>query len=140
MRHQPAQRQPRHGDPLRQARRALRSRRHHRCDQPVAQRLMKHDLGHRLIHGDARTGNLLFDDTRWLLGDWDSIANGPRLQDFIPVMTGHRRFGRPYTLWTSFCHAYGIGPALEQHPAASIPDKRSQNPIPGHLHSLRRST
>ncbi|KAB8194305.1 aminotransferase class V-fold PLP-dependent enzyme, partial [Nonomuraea phyllanthi] len=42
---QPAQRQPRHGDPLRQARRTLRSRRHHRCDQPVAQRLMKHDLG-----------------------------------------------------------------------------------------------
>ncbi|GAA1772561.1 aminoglycoside phosphotransferase family protein [Nonomuraea bangladeshensis] len=77
-------------------------------------------LGYGLLHGDAHTGNLFFDGTRWLLGDWDSVAYGPRLQDFIPMMMGHRRFGRPYALWTSFCHAYGIDPELEHHPAARL--------------------
>ncbi|GAA2839007.1 hypothetical protein GCM10020220_029920 [Nonomuraea rubra] len=52
-------------------------------------------LGYGLIHGDAHTGNLFADRTSWLLGDWDSIAYGPRLQDLVPTMMGHRRFGRP---------------------------------------------
>ncbi|MFB4284971.1 phosphotransferase [Nonomuraea sp. MTCD27] len=77
-------------------------------------------LGYGLIHGDAHTGNLFADGTRWLLGDWDSIANGPRLQDLVPTMIGHRRFGRPHTFCTSFCLIYGIDPDVEHHPAAHI--------------------
>ncbi|WP_344494649.1 aminoglycoside phosphotransferase family protein [Nonomuraea monospora] len=77
-------------------------------------------LGYGLIHGDAHTGNLFPDQKRWVLGDWDSIAYGPHLQDFIPTMMGHRRFGRPRDRWTTFCGAYGIDPELERHRAARI--------------------
>ncbi|MGW0805552.1 phosphotransferase enzyme family protein [Nonomuraea sp. NPDC002799] len=77
-------------------------------------------LGYGLIHGDAHTGNLFPDRIRWLLGDWDSIAYGPRLQDLIPTMMGHHRFGRPHARWDAFCHAYGIDPALEHHPASQL--------------------
>lgn len=77
-------------------------------------------LGHGVIHGDAHTGNLFADQDRWLLGDWDSIAYGARLQDLIPTMMGHHRFGRPHARWTSFCRTYGVDPELEHHPAARI--------------------
>ncbi|MFC5833984.1 phosphotransferase enzyme family protein [Nonomuraea insulae] len=77
-------------------------------------------LGYGLIHGDAHTGNLFADQTRWLLGDWDSTSCGPRLQDLIPTMMGHHRFGRPHTRWTGFCRTYGIDPELEHHPAAHL--------------------
>jgi aminoglycoside phosphotransferase (APT) family kinase protein len=75
-------------------------------------------LGHGLLHGDAHTGNLLRDRNRWLLGDWDSVAYGPLLQDLIPMMLGHRRFGQPRTDWINFCEIYGIDPDLEFTPAA----------------------
>ncbi len=44
MRHQPAQTTPGDGHPLRQARRPLRSHRHHRRHQPMASTITKHGL------------------------------------------------------------------------------------------------
>lgn len=90
-----------------------------RCEQVEASYArLDPPLGYGLIHGDAHTGNLFADRSRWVLGDWDSIAHGPHLQDLIPIMMGHRRFGRPRSRWISFCRAYGIDPGLENHPAA----------------------
>ncbi|MGX7827982.1 phosphotransferase [Actinokineospora sp. 24-640] len=63
-------------------------------------------LGTGLIHGDAYPGNLLWDDDRVLLGDWDEAATGPRELDLINTYQG-ARFGRTESQLAAFSKAYG---------------------------------
>jgi aminoglycoside phosphotransferase (APT) family kinase protein len=83
-------------------------------------RRMSNPLGEGLLHGDAHTGNLLRHRDRWLLADWDSAAQGPLLQDLIPMMLDHRRFGRPRSDWIGFCKVYDVDPDLEFTPEAEV--------------------
>jgi aminoglycoside phosphotransferase (APT) family kinase protein len=92
-----------------------------RCHQVERDwRHISNPLGEGLLHGDARTGNLLRDRNRWFLADWDSVAHGSLLQDLIPMMMGHRRFGQPRSKWLSFCQVYGVDPDLEFTRAAKV--------------------
>ncbi|MEV2270482.1 phosphotransferase [Nonomuraea africana] len=77
-------------------------------------------LDHGILHGDAHTGNLFGSCGQWRLGDWDSISYGPYLQDAIPTLIGHHRFGRPRDRWLRFCRAYGLDPEVETTPAAHL--------------------
>jgi Ser/Thr protein kinase RdoA (MazF antagonist) len=77
-------------------------------------------LGTGLIHGDAHTGNLLHSVDRWLLGDWDSVSTGPRLQDLIPTLDGVRHFGAPTSTWDELCRSYGASPDLADHPGTQL--------------------
>lgn len=77
-------------------------------------------LDHGLLHGDLHTGNLFGIPGRWHLGDWDSISYGPHLQDAIPTLIGHHRFGRPRHRWHRFCRTYGLDPDIESTPAARL--------------------
>jgi Ser/Thr protein kinase RdoA (MazF antagonist) len=77
-------------------------------------------LGSGLIHGDAHTGNLLRSSGRWLLGDWDSVSTGPRLQDLIPTLDGVRHFGAPASTWHELCRAYGVPSDLADRPGTQL--------------------
>lgn len=68
------------------------------------------DLGTGLVHGDAHAGNLLHAPGEVLLGDWDSVGQGPRELDLTPTSMWFR-FGRPEAEWRSFCAAYDVDPA-----------------------------
>ncbi|MBB5866697.1 aminoglycoside phosphotransferase [Allocatelliglobosispora scoriae] len=48
-----------------------------------------------LVHGDAHVGNLLRDNTRPVLCDFDPICIGPWQADLVAVAVGEDRFGRP---------------------------------------------
>ncbi|GAA1309669.1 aminoglycoside phosphotransferase family protein [Saccharothrix xinjiangensis] len=65
-------------------------------------------LGSGHLHGDAYPGNLLLDTTngRWLLGDWDETATGPRELDLANTYQGIR-MGRTSAELDRFAHAYG---------------------------------
>lgn len=93
----------------------------HQCDR-IEQALpaLISGLDHGLLHGDAHAGNLFGAPGRWRLGDWDSISYGPHLQDAIPTLIGHHRFGRPRDRWLCFCRAYGLDPDVESTPAARL--------------------
>ncbi|WP_433229264.1 phosphotransferase [Actinomadura formosensis] len=61
-----------------------------------------------LLHGDAWIDNLLrHEDGRVILGDWDSVALGPREWDLIHSYHGERRFGLSPTDVNDFATAYG---------------------------------
>ncbi|MGQ0838118.1 aminoglycoside phosphotransferase family protein [Actinokineospora sp.] len=62
-------------------------------------------LGVGLIHGDAYPGNLLWDGTRVVLGDWDEVAIGPREIDLVNTYQG-ARFGRTAEQLAEFGKAY----------------------------------
>jgi hypothetical protein len=69
-------------------------------------------LGSGLIHGDMYNGNLLWAGDRGgrrhpvVLGDWDSVAIGPREVDLIPTYA-EPRFGVPAVSVDAFARAYG---------------------------------
>ena len=77
-------------------------------------------LSSGLIHGDAHTGNLLHSGDRWLLGDWDSVSTGPRIQDLIPPLEEVRHFGEPASTWHDLCRAYGVSSDLADHPGTQL--------------------
>lgn len=61
-----------------------------------------------LLHGDAWIDNLLrHRDGHVVLGDWDSVAAGPREWDLIHSYHGERRFGLSPTDVNDFAAAYG---------------------------------
>ncbi|MER6808105.1 aminoglycoside phosphotransferase family protein [Spirillospora sp. NPDC000708] len=61
-----------------------------------------------LVHGDAWIDNLLrHQDGHVVLGDWDSVAIGPREWDLIHSYHGQRRFGLSRTDVDTFAAAYG---------------------------------
>lgn len=61
-----------------------------------------------LIHGDAWIDNLLrHKDGHVVLGDWDSVAVGPREWDLIHSYHGQRRFGLISNEVNAFASAYG---------------------------------
>ncbi|WP_433234851.1 phosphotransferase family protein [Actinomadura nitritigenes] len=61
-----------------------------------------------LVHGDAWIDNLLrHQDGHVVLGDWDSVAIGPREWDLIHSYHGQRRFGLSPTDVDTFAAAYG---------------------------------
>jgi hypothetical protein len=62
--------------------------------------------GHGLIHGDARLGNLLWDNDAVVLGDWDSVSLGPRELDLVITYQG-RRYGRSDADLDDFSRIYG---------------------------------
>ena len=66
-------------------------------------------LGTGLVHGDAHVGNLLHSPGGVVLGDWDSVSNGPRELDLLPTSMW-RRYGRPSAEWDKFCAAYEVNP------------------------------
>ncbi|GAA0953615.1 hypothetical protein GCM10009560_76640 [Nonomuraea longicatena] len=78
------------------------------------------DLAQGLIHGDAHVGNLFGAPGGWRLGDWDSVGFGPLVQDAVPAMMGHHRFGRPRDRWLRFCRGYGLDPEIETTAAARL--------------------
>lgn len=63
-------------------------------------------LGAGLIHGDARLGNLLWDQEVVVLGDWDSVSIGPRELDLVVTYQG-TRYGRSEADLDDFSRAYG---------------------------------
>ena len=70
--------------------------------------LLDFPLGVGLIHGDLYAGNLLHSKTPpgVILGDWDSVAIGPREIDLIPTF-GAARFGAPSSRLDGFASGYG---------------------------------
>lgn len=61
-----------------------------------------------LVHGDAWIDNLLrHQDGHVVLGDWDSVAIGPREWDLIHSHHGQHRFGLSRTDVDAFAAAYG---------------------------------
>lgn len=42
------------------------------------------------------------------------------MQDLVPTILGHRRFGRPRAAWERLCAAYGVTADLEDHPAVRL--------------------
>ncbi|MFD0690973.1 phosphotransferase enzyme family protein [Actinomadura fibrosa] len=61
-----------------------------------------------LVHGDAWIENLLrHRDGHVVLGDWDSVAIGPREWDLIHNYHGQRRFGLSPSDVDAFATAYG---------------------------------
>jgi len=62
-------------------------------------------LGSGLIHGDARLGNLLWDQDAVVLGDWDSVSIGPREFDLVITYQG-TRYGRSAADLDAFTQAY----------------------------------
>jgi Ser/Thr protein kinase RdoA (MazF antagonist) len=104
--------------PVTPAQRAWLLRRYDRVERTLP--ALTAGLVHGLIHGDAHTGNLLGVRGGWRLGDWDSVGFGPLVQDAIPTMMGHRRFGRSRDRWLRFCGAYGLDPAVEDTAAAGV--------------------
>jgi hypothetical protein len=66
-------------------------------------------LGTGLIHGDAHADNLLHTPRGVVLGDWDSVSNGPWELDLIPTSMWYR-YGRPRAEWDTFCVAYDVNP------------------------------
>jgi Ser/Thr protein kinase RdoA (MazF antagonist) len=74
-----------------------------------------------LIHGDAHAGNILHVvGDRSLLGDWDSVSRGPRVQDLIPTLHRVRHFEHPYAEWRRLCVAYGVDADIEHHPGVQL--------------------
>jgi aminoglycoside phosphotransferase (APT) family kinase protein len=63
-------------------------------------------LGHGLVHGDARLGNLLWNQSTVVLGDWDSVSIGPREFDLVNMYQG-TRYGRSEADLDAFAQAYG---------------------------------
>ncbi len=59
-----------------------------------------------MIHGDAWRGNLLRDENRVVLADWDAVSTGPPETDLIPTLQA-RRFGLPESQRDAFIAAYG---------------------------------
>lgn len=68
-------------------------------------------LGWGLIHADAWAGNLLWNNTSAttpvLLGDWDSVCQGPREIDLIPSWHAAVRYGKGPQWARDFADAYG---------------------------------
>jgi phosphotransferase family enzyme len=64
------------------------------------------DLGLGLVHGDARLGNLLWDNGSVVLGDWDSVSVGPRELDLVITYQG-TRYGRSEADLDEFGRVYG---------------------------------
>jgi Ser/Thr protein kinase RdoA (MazF antagonist) len=60
------------------------------------------------IHGDAWTGNLLVDDDRVVLGDFESAAIGPREWDLLPTAIAQSRYGLSADRYQQFVDAYGF--------------------------------
>ncbi|MGH3736443.1 MAG: phosphotransferase family protein [Micromonosporaceae bacterium] len=71
-----------------------------------AYRGLESNLGYGLIHGDPRTGNLLWDGEDVVLGDWDSVSHGPRELDLIITYQGVR-YGRSADTLDEFAAIYG---------------------------------
>ena len=90
------------------------------CEVAAAYTRLEQPLSRGLVHGDARTGNLLPVGGGHVLGDWDSVSVGPRVQDLVPTVLGHRRLGRPREDWERLCEAYGVDVGLENHPAVQL--------------------
>lgn len=66
-------------------------------------------LGSGFLHADLYTGNLLWAKDApggVVLGDWDSVAIGPREVDLIPTYQ-ELRFGEPARTVDAFAEAYG---------------------------------
>ncbi|OXR40510.1 hypothetical protein B7C42_07449 [Nocardia cerradoensis] len=63
-------------------------------------------LGVGLVHGDAYTGNTLWDGDEVLLGDWDEASIAPRELDLINVYQDIR-YGTPESELSAFSEAYG---------------------------------
>jgi len=68
-------------------------------------------LGQGIIHGDAWTGNLLWDTAAGpdatVLGDWDWVAYGPREVDLVPTWHAAIRYGRGMPWARDFAEVYG---------------------------------
>ncbi len=80
---------------------------HDRAEELIkAYRSLHSTLGGGLIHGDARLGNLLWDDSTVVLGDWDSVSIGPRELDLVITYQG-TRYGRSEADLDDFGRAYG---------------------------------
>ncbi|GGP72610.1 aminoglycoside phosphotransferase [Saccharothrix coeruleofusca] len=71
-------------------------------------------LGTGLIHGDAWAGNLLWDpaSSTALLGDWDSVAWGPREVDLAPSWHAARRYRSEPDWALRFADRYGYDLAI----------------------------
>lgn len=67
---------------------------------------LQSDLGEGLIHGDAYSGNMLWNGDQAILGDWDEVAYGPRELDLANTHHGIR-FGRSAAEREAFSEAYG---------------------------------
>jgi Ser/Thr protein kinase RdoA (MazF antagonist) len=67
---------------------------------------LQSQLGTGLIHGDMYAGNLMWDGSDVVLGDWDSVCTGPREIDLAPTFTAER-FGLAEDARNAFAAAYG---------------------------------
>lgn len=62
-------------------------------------------LGHGLVHADAHQENVVLDNGRWVLIDWDNACYGPRELDLVGTLPDH--FHTPHADRAAFVRAYG---------------------------------
>jgi Ser/Thr protein kinase RdoA (MazF antagonist) len=60
------------------------------------------------VHGDAWIGNLLTDDGRVVLADFESAMVGPREWDLLPTAVAVERYGLAEEEYRAFAEAYGF--------------------------------
>lgn len=59
-----------------------------------------------ILHGDPQHGNALWDGSRAVLSDWESVVVGPAEWDLVTIEIHCRRFGHPQDTYNAFCEAY----------------------------------
>ncbi|MFD4401182.1 phosphotransferase family protein [Nocardia sp. NPDC058499] len=62
-------------------------------------------LGHGLVHADAHEENIVLDNGRWVLIDWDNVCYGPRELDLVGTLPDH--FHAPRADRAAFVQGYG---------------------------------
>ncbi|MGQ4600368.1 phosphotransferase [Nocardia sp. R6R-6] len=62
-------------------------------------------LGQGLVHADAHDENVVLDNDRWVLIDWDNACLGPRELDLAGTLPDH--FHTPNSKRAEFVNAYG---------------------------------
>lgn len=77
-----------------------------RADELIAQfDTIRFPLGHGLVHADAHEENIVLDNGRWVLIDWDNACFGPRELDLVGTLPDH--FHAPRADRAAFIQEYG---------------------------------
>lgn len=78
------------------------------CDEAEdAFRVLVASSSRHMVHGDAHRGNVLMDDDRPLLIDYEAVAVGPRAWDLVPTAIAVDRFDLPPADYAEFVRVYG---------------------------------
>ncbi|MGW4633954.1 phosphotransferase [Nocardia sp. NPDC004415] len=93
-------------------------------------------LGVGMVHGDAYTGNTLWNGDQVRLGDWDEISSAPRELDLINTFQGVR-YGVEKSELDEFADAYGWD-AREWSGFTVLQDMRDLHTLTGFIRRAAR--